>query len=251
MSYTVVVPFYKSHVNSYESISLHRCVSVFGCDRITLISPEHLDMQNYRDFKIARFADAFFSSVSAYNRLMLSSEFYDYFADYKYMLIHQLDAFVFYDDINYWIDKNYDYIGAPWLGQSWPRNLMFSLWKPIWARSFLYRQLFENVNIGGNGGLSLRKVASARMALNILRKYANNWDCNDCNEDVFWSIFVPYVLPYYKVPDEKESAYFSLEQLPRIGFEMNGGKLPFGCHAWEKWDIEFWRPHFAAYGYAI
>ena len=31
------------------------------------------------------------------------------------MLIYQLDAFVFQDDLAYWCQQNYDYIGAPWL----------------------------------------------------------------------------------------------------------------------------------------
>jgi hypothetical protein len=24
---------------------------------------------------------------------------------------------------------------------------------------------------------------------------------------------------------------------------MNGGNMPFGCHAWERYDRRFWEPH--------
>jgi glycosyltransferase involved in cell wall biosynthesis len=71
------------------------------------------------------------------------------------------------------------------------------------------------------------------------------------NEDVFWSVYVPNVLPFFNVPDVATAARFSLELYPRLGFEMNGHVLPFGCHAWEKWDPEFWHAHIEAQGYGL
>lgn len=44
---------------------------------------------------------------------MLEADFYRRFGKYKYMLIYQLDAFVFSDKLLDFCEMGYDYIGAP------------------------------------------------------------------------------------------------------------------------------------------
>jgi hypothetical protein len=39
---------------------------------------------------------------------------------------------------------------------------------------------------------------------------------------------------------------FAFEAAPRQCLEMNQGRLPFGCHAWGRYDREFWTPHLLA-----
>ena len=34
---------------------------------------------------------------------------------------------------------------------------------------------------------------------------------------------------------------FAFEAHPRYCFEKNMNKLPFGAHAWDKWDSDFWK----------
>ncbi len=218
-----------------------------------LISPEELDVsgiqKEYGVARVERFDKNNFQSTKTYNRLLLSREFYQRFLGYEFILIYQLDAFVFEDQLMDWCEKGQDYIGAPWIGENWPETIMSMAKKPLWARIFLFKLLFfKKNNSVGNGGLSLRKVSSALKATAFLGSYASNWSLN---EDVFWSIYVPNVLPFFKVPDMKTAARFSLEQNPQEGLEMNGGKLPFGCHAWEKWDIECWRPYIESRGYRL
>ena len=36
---------------------------------------------------------------------------------------------------------------------------------------------------------------------------------------------------------------FSFEVAPRQCFEMNNQSLPFGCHAWARYDRSFWEPY--------
>ena len=40
------------------------------------------------------------------------------------MLIYQLDAYVFKDELLNWANKGYDYIGAPWL--PWKNGILVS-----------------------------------------------------------------------------------------------------------------------------
>lgn len=46
---------------------------------------------------------------------MLTKEFYLRFRQWEYLLIYQLDAYVFQDELMDWCNKGYDYIGAPFL----------------------------------------------------------------------------------------------------------------------------------------
>ncbi|MEM8909693.1 MAG: DUF5672 family protein, partial [Bacteroidota bacterium] len=62
------------------------------------------------------------------------------------------------------------------------------------------------------------------------------------NEDFFWSIVMPKINPFFKIPNMQEALGFAFELAPRKAYEMNHHQLPFGCHAWEKYDPDFWQP---------
>jgi hypothetical protein len=47
------------------------------------------------------------------------------------------------------------------------------------------------------------------------------------------------------LPDWKEALAFSIEQNPQTGYKILG-KLPFGCHAWERYEPSFWKGIIAA-----
>jgi hypothetical protein len=46
-----------------------------------------------------------------------------------------------------------------------------------------------------------------------------------------------------KLPNWKEALAFSIEKNPQIGIKLLGGTLPFGCHAWEKYNPNFWKKY--------
>ena len=83
-----------------EKASLIQCSRIFGGRReIVLAVPEKLDCSLYLKIipsaRIERFDDKFFVSVSSYSHLLLTPEFYLRFSAFDYMLIYQLDAWVF------------------------------------------------------------------------------------------------------------------------------------------------------------
>jgi len=92
----------------------------------------------------------------------------------------------------------------------------------------------------GNGGLSLRNINKSIKTLNFLSFFAKRWTIN---EDLFWGMVAPTLYPFFKVPNKKDAFNFSFEREPRKLFELNGNRLPFGCHAWEKYDPDFWNEH--------
>jgi hypothetical protein len=63
------------------------------------------------------------------------------------------------------------------------------------------------------------------------------------NEDRFWSDRALFFNPNFRVAPVSTGLQFSFERHPRYCFEQNGHKLPFGCHAWGKWDRAFWETY--------
>lgn len=247
----VVIPIYKSVLSEYEAIALDRVFKVLSDHPLKIVAPEGLLLNHPRlkATKIEFFEASYFQGREGYNRLMLSPEFYRRFLSYQYILIYQLDAFVFQDDLLSWCEKKFDYIGAPWHDQQWLMG---------WSeRASLARKVFKKLNIPlinrvGNGGLSLRNVRSSFFASLMFAKPAKRWLAKTGNEDLFWSYYVTSYLPLFKVADFHSAIKFSFETMPHECYEQTAQTLPFGCHAWDRPEnISFWRPIFKDFGYKI
>jgi hypothetical protein len=141
---------------------------------------------------------------------------------------------------------NFDYIGAPWDNSFSPIQYT----KPYYIAYSIIPQiskLFRGYRIG-KGGFSLRKTQSFLSVLDASDSAASKWKYN---EDQFWSYYGKKHIKSFSIPSIDIARSFAFERNPRREFELNHSKLPFGCHAWEKYDIDFWRPIFKNYGYAI
>ena len=250
----VVIPIYKSELNPNEIISLKQCFKILGKHPIIFVAPEKLDVSHYEKIlgqkvKTERFDDFYFENISGYNHLMLSMAFYQRFLNYEYMLIYQLDCYVFRDELVDWCNQDYDYIGAPWLDNS------FYIKSRIEKFKFLIKQFFQiknkdlrNKNIltyqVGNGGFSLRKISSFIKVLKytderMLKRFKMNDDSKSIhNEDVFWS----FVADGIKKPNYKIASKFALDLGADIGIRLNNANLPFGCHAWGK-KYDYWKQY--------
>jgi hypothetical protein len=244
MKAAVVVPVWRPTLTADEAFSLRRCLSVLRAHAVTLVAPEGLATGALAPAgaapAIERFAPEYFAGIGGYNRLMLSSDFYRRFASFDYVLVHQLDAFVFEDRLADWCARGYDYVGAPWVGKTWPQEMT-----PM-KRRFL-RAVTSPRRRVGNGGFSLRKVSSFLRATDRLRPLLRRWPSN---EDLFWSV-VARQLASLRIPLAAEALSFSFELEPRLCFERLGRTLPFGCHAWPRYDADFWREVFASLGEAV
>ena len=248
-------------------MALRQCGEVLGRHTIVLVAPSNLRLQCYKnalrkngakDVREVFFRDRFFRDINGYNALMLSYRFYHALRSFQYILVFQLDAWVFRDELHHWCDMGYDYIGAPWLSKN----------------SASIEDAFRGV---GNGGFSLRNVSafrkvlrsfryirsfsecvdfhrrrqSSRMTtmLSILRNktVANNTFCllNNfgANEDKFWGIHVPNKFSWFRVPGLDVALRFSFESRCRESYKWNGDQLPFGCHGWYGEEWSFWKDH--------
>lgn len=229
----IVIPAYKKQINAVERRVLEQCGRILGRYAVTFVHPEGLDISIYKAILPQAQADSFneryFKGTAGYNKLLISDSFYQAFSRYQYLLIFQLDAWVFEDSLLEWCNKGYDYIGAPWIEE--PTRGRTSGWIPFTKLC---------LNKVGNGGLSLRRISSHLYISRQLRFLTYFYHYN---EDVFWSIIVPMIFRSYRKPTVQEALEFAFEYKPRESYQRIGGKLPFGCHAWERTDREFWGQH--------
>ena len=279
----ILIPVYRGTPTRTESASLGQCLQVLGSHPIVLVTHSGLDLGAYRElwarydipFRTEFFEETCFDTLEAYNRLCLSPDFYRRFAaDHDYMLICQTDAWVFRDELDYWCSQNYDYIGAPiyfpynekrftriffGIGNGGfclrkishclkvvrhnrkktflkPRALMRMYWY-----YFLYNEAFTS-NILKRLGLVGKVMAKCFGISNTTGYFIQN----HINEDMLFGTWAAqsWGLADCRIPDELTAARFSMElNAPQL-YKRLGDKLPFGCHAFEKWNyLDFWKEH--------
>lgn len=203
------------------------------------------------------------SSLKCYNKMKVAPVFYRLFSDYEYMLTYEPDAYVFRDELSFWCEKGFDYIGAPF----------FNKYNKV------EKVTGKQITGVGNSGFSLRNIQKCIQVLtdvDIFMRIAGVFDkikagallralflfdiilpdkflfrirmvraylANEyTHEDVFWSIFVPQLFPSFTISDSDNALNFSFDANPDICFGLNGKKIPFGCHAWAKNGRNFWQP---------
>lgn len=247
MMNAIIIPIYKSDLDSQELISLKRCFSILGKHTIIFVAPEGLDVSYYekeieQKINVERFDKSYFADIAGYNTLMLSKIFYERFLNFEYILIYQLDCYVFRDELDYWCQQGYDYIGAPWIffdyyKKSKIQKFCIILKRIIKNKIFRSKTITNNdlINKVGNGGFSLRKTSTFLKTIietknSEIQKFTKNNAYDLYNEDTFWSFHANKITK----PKYKKAAKFSLETRPDIGIKLNLGKTPFGCHAWKR-----------------
>ena len=249
----IIIPVYKSTLSEFELISLNRCLKILCNHDICLITIKELELCLILDvFKkhnivpyLELFENTYFEGIYGYNRLMLSFDFYDRFKRYKYMLIYQLDAYVFRDELDYWCNQEYDYIGAP--SPSEIKEIVKTKYKNDFDRD-----IDSNFSIY-NGGLSLRKINSFSKIIQENKFYIDELLKNDWYEDVIFSKLL-YEREEKLLPSNEMAVKFSFECFPSRLYLSNNRQLPMGCHAWYRneggiYDDWFWFKHIRPFYY--
>jgi hypothetical protein len=61
-------------------------------------------------------------------------------------------------------------------------------------------------------------------------------------EDRYWCDYITSLFTDFTIAPIETAIKFSFEAQPSLLYQMNSNVLPFGCHAWEKYEPEFWEP---------
>lgn len=235
----VLIPIYKRKINIHEKVALQQVRKILGGYKICFIAPVSLtiDYDGLEEgIEMIRFPDDFFLSTVTYSHLLLMPSFYRRFSNYCYMLIYQLDAFVFSDRLQEFCELNYDYIGGPW------------------ARVHRNTQTVK-CSIG-NGGFSLRKVSSHEMVCQRRDEILNRLPNKKKNllmkcEDLFFAYCSTQPDLNFHVANFTKAIDFSVDEDVGHVFERMPRWMPFGCHAWSTGNYNFWRPLIENAGYSL
>jgi hypothetical protein len=264
----VVVPVHSAAPSEYELISFKQCFKILLNHPIVVLAPEGISLAQYQqvvpNFNVITIDPKWQSNVEMYNKLKTSRFFYDLFKEYEFLLTYELDAFIFRDELKLWCDKRFDYIGAPWF------------------ENYIEANPDAKIIGVGNSGFSLRNIQSARRILRhihyknpleyevdaislykarlkaplrwLMSQLGENYTVQKnfhYNEDVFFSEVAPAYDKSFKVASPAEAMRFSFELNPERLYNMCGGQLPMGCHAWWRYEFDFWKPHIQSFGYSL
>ncbi|MEO6719098.1 MAG: DUF5672 family protein [Ferruginibacter sp.] len=259
----IIIIGYKPSLTENEKSSLRQCYKIFHKYSIKIISPEGMDVSEYKKVNPAiefDYVDPTWTSNYDMSSLFKIDELlYQRFINYKFLMYYELDAWVFSDQMEYWCNKEWDFIGAPWFehletgysskivgvgngGFCLRRNRscvrlakrvkFLKKLRKTWIRSYL------------QGIVSFEKVVNAfRKPLHIRNMEALTPMLLDQNiiEDFYWTKKIAVVFDDFKVATIEDASRFSFEVNPSLLYKMNDQQLPFGCHGWEKYEPAFWK----------
>ena len=262
----IVVPLsLRPELTADEEISLRHLRHYLNRYDKYLVAPNSLRFA-LPDFKTERFADKYFGSAKAHAQLQLSEGFYRRFQEYKYILLYHLDALALSDQLMEWCETDYDYIGAPWIRcaetpavtHSRVGNSGFTLIKiesflkvfnsnryaiepeEYWTRAYGAEPWW--VRAAALPKRYLKRLTYFNGARWEMRQWTSRTD-GRANGDYFWSDEAIRYYEHFRIPSVEVGLRFAFEVAPRQCFEMNNRQLPFGCHAWGRYDRAFWEPY--------
>ena len=230
--YITVIPAYQAKLTENERYALLQ-LRRLKVENLTLVCPNHLDVTRYEllvpNLNVERFDDIHFSSLAQYNRFVASPLFYERFINqYEWMLMHQLDAFLLENKVQFFTSLGYDYFGAPW--RMGFENPFFLFNRPV------LKNLFPRFHVG-NGGLSLRNIPRTLDLLLRKKKHASH---KFFLEDAFFGYWGQRDSSFKSCPVEVASN-FAFESEPDYWFQRSK-RLPMGMHAYDIWSPEFYAP---------
>lgn len=230
MNCVIGVPVYRDRMTPLETVCLLRLRHFFRED-VVLIAPENLDLDAYLslwpELRCERFDPAYFSSVLSYNKLMLEPQLYGRFRSHEWLLIHQLDAFLFHGDLQRFCEMPFDYFGAPWL----PAQLVH----PFIHKGYLLKLFGTRVSVG-NGGLSLRRLRPTLELLSASFAKPQHWIANEDGFFAYWGL----KSRKFRTCPLDVAARFAFEVQPEALYALNGNTLPLGCHGLPKYSQKFY-----------
>jgi hypothetical protein len=259
----VIIPIYKENLSSDEEISLRQCLSVLGAYPIVFVAPQKLNCEKYgqicseydSNIRYELFKDKFFNGLNGYNALMVSGSLYKRFLNYRYILVYQLDAFVFEDKLAFWCKQDYDYAGGPVFdpqrGANTPKHTNFlnggfslrktksfyELTKTKLRLSFFLYLLWSKFDVLNKKQtvFNLFMTFFLFLAITFLKKVFRL----QLNEDYEWSTKIK---KYGKIAPFEEALRFSFDSCPEYAFKLADNALPFGCHGWPAYyNRLFWK----------
>lgn len=269
----VAIPVYNENPTQEEKRAFRNNIQILRQHPISIVTHKKCNITIYDQIAEEEgielfyryFDESYFHSIESYNDLCLSIEFYEQYADYEYMLICQLDVWIFRDEVIEWCSKGYDYIGAP-IYYPYNESHYTQKFRAIGNGGFCLRRIKYCLNIikSNPHKLLLKPMAILKMYWNLFlydETYKSSWikrysilfiaiakifgfrnsfhyfaSCH-LNEDMLLGTWAEKSWQHSaNLPDEMTAAHFSIEVNTDMLLKRMNGKLPMGVHAYKKWN---------------
>lgn len=259
-----MVPLPSASLKEEEKISLKQLEKHLGDYPKYLLMPEGLGA-SMDGFAVKEIDRRFFGSAANHNRLLFTPRFWSMFREYEYVLMYHLDALVFRDELTEWCSSGVDYIGAPWIRSAqtpWVEtercgNGGFALYRIPSVTEVLVKRWTGDPRLllidrfAGHLDL-LKRWLEGLPERHFLRRLPGDWlpelvhrldhiEVNKRPNDYFWAMDAVRHKPDFTVGSVEQGLRFAFEADPRGCLTRNEGRLPFGAHAWERYDRDFWK----------
>jgi glycosyltransferase involved in cell wall biosynthesis len=232
----ILIPIYREKPDLLERFSLDYSIKAIKKYPICFIGPKCLDpkyyLDRYENSMFLAFENIYFSNIKNYNRLLMSRNFYQQFNNYDFLMILQTDAIILRDEIDFWCNQPFDYVGAPW-----PDHYELQIYINAGRFSNEYAKHLK-LKVG-NGGLSIRRISKCIALLDEFSEVSDIFSQNGYNEDLFFSAMA-MLSNNFVMPNEITASRFSVELEPFYYYRVNGKNIPMGGHAWWKYEPAFW-----------
>ena len=223
----IVIPIYKEKLTADEEYSLIQLFNIvqYKYD-IILVKPFSLNIENYTKlipykFNILNCNPAYFKKrnnlyETPYSFMLETAEFYECFVNYEWMFIYQLDGWIFKDNFNYFMNKNYDYYGCV-------------------HETVTTAKKGEN----GNGGVSLRKISAFINNLQSIKKNPIQLD-NKIQEDIAFSRYYKNI---FNIAPIEFALEFGFQNNCDLLYKHNKNNLPMCVHKYLVYNPTFWKKY--------
>jgi hypothetical protein len=260
----IVIPL--SNCDSFtddENASIKQLQKYLGNYPIFYLVPKKSDL-NISTFTRVVIPKCYFGSKHAHDALASSLYLFNRFANYEYIMIYHLDSLVFSNDLDYWCSKNLDYIGSPWIQcdvSPWVErervgnggfalirvrsaiNVLVERYKqnPVafWLDCF-QRKFKDDYKIKMSIRSRVLKFSKRAFAYGLRGKFIENVAMTEPNSDIFWSDIAIKYDSSFRVASFQQGVHWGFEVCPHTCMSFTAGKLPFGCHAWNRYNRNFW-----------
>lgn len=233
MRCVTLIPIYKDRFSPIEERNIRLSMSNLTEQDCCFfwLAPNTINKAYYEDLfpyvQWSYFSESYFHSVRDYSRLLVSDLFYERYLDYEFILVLQPDAMVLKKTLNDWLNKPYDWIGAPW-PNGWEYALPIrvgNVLESITCRAFV-----------GNGGLSLRRPKKILTLLRSFPEAREAWSNLGNPEDILISMLAT-ISSGILVPTIGEASHFAVELNLDFFVRARGRENPpFGTHGVE-WPL--------------
>lgn len=189
-----VITLHKSEIDNYEYVSFSRLCKMFGQKYDILINTyKELDLTEYSviakkyntELIINYYDKEYFDNIWGYSLIVTDVMLYKKLSNYKYIFIYHLDNYIFKNELEYWINKDYDQCECVAVASTISGGYRF------WYNGEGLRKTSRFLRLFDEEQENFCNFKTQLLTLNLFNKtqspLSKDWILYKCGEDVYYT----------------------------------------------------------------